>query len=155
MSQRPNAPLLPATRPNSKLRRYASALRPTSCGQSQSTCCPLPSQHRIFIASSIGHSQLYVNKNSRAASITNKVSNSSAKRRTHHQISPLYSVPPSPLRHFLAALGYRSQIDNHSEGLLMAGNQNLRSLRILDSEKQNRRMSFMNHDHCATSRNKC
>jgi hypothetical protein len=41
----------------------------------------VPSQHRIFIASSIGHAQLYVKNNSRAASITNKPSNSSAKTR--------------------------------------------------------------------------
>jgi hypothetical protein len=75
--------------------------------------------------SSIG-CQLYVKKYLRAASITNKVSNSSAKRRgLHpdlHQISSPYSSatfasPPSPSR-----LRISTQIYHRSEGLLMAKN---------------------------------
>ena len=114
-------------------RRSSLASFSPNCGRSQASVSPLPSQHRILIGR-------YVNKNSQAASITNKVSNSSAKRRTHYQISPPYSVPPPFPRH----LGISVPIDSHSEGLLMAGNQNRRSPRILEKRaKQNRRMSFM------------
>jgi hypothetical protein len=106
----------------------------------------VPSQHRIFIASSIGHAQLYVKKNSRAASITNKLSNSSAKRRVGCPssdfptiFSATFASPPFP-----SSPGISIPIDSHSEGLLMAGNQDRRSLRIREKRaKQNRRMSFM------------
>jgi hypothetical protein len=103
---------------------------------------PLPSQHRIFVASSIGHSQLYVKKNSCAASIANKVSNSLAKRCAGCPssdfptiFSAAFASPPFPDRP-----GISIPIDNQSEGLSMAGNQNHRSLRILEKRaKQNRR----------------
>jgi hypothetical protein len=62
-----------------------------------------------------------------------------------HQIFPPYSVsaafasPPFPSRP-----GISIPIDSHSEGMLMAGNQKRRSLRIWEKRaKQNRRMSFM------------
>ena len=120
--------------------------KPAALGNLKSTCCPLPSQHRIFVASSIGHSHLYVKKNSRAASITNNLSNSSAERRAGCPssdfptiFSAAFASPPFPSRS-----GISVPIDNHSEGLLMAGNQNRRSLRIQEKRaKQNRRMSFM------------
>ena len=56
-------------------------------------------------------------------------------------ISAAFASPPFPSRPERSV-----PIDSRSEGLLMAGNQDRRSLRIPDSEeraKQNRRMSFM------------
>ena len=81
-------------------RRSSLASFSPNCGLSQATVSPLPSQHRIPIG-------LYVNKAHRLhqyASITNKVSNSSANRSTHHQISvptifsPAFASPPFPSR---------------------------------------------------------
>ena len=52
---------------------------------------PLLPYHPSTESSSIGRSQLYVRNNSHVASITNKVSNSLAKRLALHQIFPPYS----------------------------------------------------------------
>ena len=77
-------------------------------------------------SSSTGRSRLYVKKNSYAASITNKVSNNSAKkRRAPHQISPPYfsttfdspASPPFPSRP-----GISIPIDCRSEALPMDNN---------------------------------
>src|SRR6266852_2253122 len=75
-------------------------LCPTAVGNLKATRSPLQSQHRILIDWS-----LLVVCQERFTPCINKltkISNSSAKRHAPHQISP------SPLDHFLAALGYRS-----------------------------------------------
>jgi hypothetical protein len=105
---------------------------------------PLP-YHPSTKSSSISHSQLYVKKTSHAGSITNKVSNSSAKRRAPHQIDP--PVPPSPLHHFLAP----SDIDpdrSPFEGLLMA---NKRRRTRKKRTKQSRRKSFITRHPAMTA----
>jgi hypothetical protein len=62
---------------------------------------PPPNPHRLAAL-------IFVVKNLSNAASNNP--NSSAKRRAPHQRSPHHTpVPPSPLHHFLAALGYRSQ----------------------------------------------
>jgi hypothetical protein len=94
---------------------------------------PLPSSnqffhyHRSTIPApnpQIGRSQLYVKKNSHAASITNKLSNSSAaERRALHQISPPYSSSAFASPPFPTLPRISSPIGCHSEGSLMAKNR--------------------------------
>ena len=85
---------------------------------------PVPSQTpstESSSASSIGRSQLYVKNNSHASSITNKVTNSSAKRRAPHQTFPPYSSTTFTSPPFPSEISI--QIDHRSEGLLMAKNR--------------------------------
>ena len=96
---------------------------------------PLPSHHQILIDRPLS-----------VASITNKVSSSSAKMRIPHQISPplrspLHQISPplrSPLHHFPATLPI--PIHSLSEGSLMANN--IRRTQTKQT-KQNQRMSFI------------
>ena len=81
--------------------------------------------------------QLYVKKNPHTASITNKVTNSSAKRRPSHQIFPLYSStvltsPPFP------GPGISISIDDRSESLRMANNRR----QTRKGTEQSQRMAF-------------
>jgi hypothetical protein len=101
---------------------------------------PVLPYHPSTKSSSIGRSQLYVKKNSHAASIINKVSNNSAKRRALHRIPPPYSStafasPPFPTRP-----GISIPIGCRSGGLLMAKNR--RRTRKKRTER-GRRMSFI------------
>jgi len=86
-------------------------------GQYQATVAPLPSrrtQHRILIDRPL--QVVCQEKLTQSLAITDKVSNSSAKRRVPHQISPPYSSsvlasPQFPSRPRIST--------HHSEGLLM------------------------------------
>jgi hypothetical protein len=100
---------------------------------------PVLPYHPSIKSSSIGRPQLYVKKNSHAASITNKVSvsNISANRRAPLQISPPYSSTAfaSPSRPWISI-----PIDRRSEGLLVAEN---RRQTFRKRTEASRRMSFV------------
>ena len=108
---------------------YGNLLLAAATTSSRSTivvyCSAIPARAE----SSLMGSQSYVKKNSRAASITNKVSNSS------HQISPPYSSTTFASPPFLSRAEISIPIDHHSDGLLMAKNHRTQ-------EKQSRGMSF-------------
>ncbi len=130
--------------------------RAGSVGADQITCIassrhsnPRQSQatasHPSTESSSIGRSPLYV---SHTASITNKVSNSSAKRRAPHQISPqfysstAFASPPFPSRP-----GMSTPIDPRSKGLLA---NNLRQTLGKRTEQSQRVLFIVRHPAMTT-----